>query len=525
MHVGLVPNGTDSMMVRWARRSAGQTEFLDQWAEGPTNLGAITILSVGGEIWLVGVVAAGVVSVYTAPTEDGARTLIGSFTPSVDLRDATHQRVGIRAAGVSSAINSDAYVVDTNASLFGDGIPDATITAGTYSAGAYGAGVYGEGDVLQALLTEASSWQFDTFGELLMACAQWDGKLYYWDPLTDDAVQITALVGPDPINCVGVVVTPERFVVALGAGGDGRRVWWAAQETLDVWDITDLTQTAGDFYLQTNGRIMCGRRSREETLIWTDEGLHSMRYIGGTLLYGFPELGRGCGIIARNAVAIVDNTRAFWMGEEGFFSYNGSVSPIPCEVLDYVFSDFNKTQKSKVVAVPQQATGEVWWFYPSKDADENDRYVVYNYRESHWTIGTLSRTAGVDRAPFDYPIMADATGAVYEHERGTNYDALVPYAESGPMELGEGGRLMHVQQLLPDENALGDVRLYLYLANAPTEDDGTIGGVIAPLGPFTLTEPTDLRATARQMRVRVEQVTPGWRVGVFRVRAVPGGQR
>ncbi len=59
------------------------------------------------------------------------------------------------------------------------------------------------------------------------------------------------------------------------------------------------------------------------------------------------------------------------------------------DVSDYVFNNINRGQISKVAAVHNSKFSEIWWFYPSSANTENDSYVIWNYRENHWTIGYL----------------------------------------------------------------------------------------------------------------------------------------
>jgi hypothetical protein len=166
---------------------------------------------------------------------------------------------------------------------------------------------------------------------------------------------------------------------------------------------------------------------------------------------------------------------------------------------------------------------EVTFYYCSAGSDEIDRYVTLNYLEGHWSIGMLNRTSGVDRGTFDFPILADRAGAVYEHERGEEYldvagVPLLPTAESGPIEIGSGDNLLHVRYMYPDETTLGDVQGRIYTAAFPTAAE-------AEFGPFNMANPTPLRLAARQMRLKIEQVEPGWRLGVPRFEVVPGSER
>ena len=181
-------------------------------------------------------------------------------------------------------------------------------------------------------------------------------------------------------------------------------------------------------------------------------------------------------------------------------------------------------QQAKCWATALGNFGEVWFFYPSANSQEPNRYVVWNFRENHWTIGTLTRTVGMDRGTFEYPMFVDLT-RVYEHERGTTHaGAGTPFLESGPIELGNGEQVMTARQLFPDEatlagQVLGSVNATIFSATYPTATEATHG-------PFTLANPTSVRLTGRQVRLRLEEIAEGdWRVGDLRLEAVAAGKR
>lgn len=424
------------------------------------------------------------------------------------------------AFGTPSALYtfSGGALAEVTPTGFTPGAADASMATALYGAGPYGAGVYGTGDPAQGALVEAQNWSLDTYGEDLVALAYSDRKLYYWDKsVGGDATELTNA----PAQALGVVVTPERFIVAVGAEGDSRKVMWPDQDDPTDWTPTSTNQ-AGDYTLPGVGQLMCGRRARTETLLWTDSDLFAMRYIGGDLIYSFKQEGSACGLVGRRAEALVDG-KALWMGYNAFYVYDGFVRVLPCDVGDHVFRDINRVQLSKVWADVRSGFSEVTWHYPSSGSSECDRYVTYNYAANIWSIGRLERTAGVDRGAFPYPIMADASGHLYQHETGTEYitptgGELVPYAESGPVEIAEGDSVMHVTQVVPDERTLGGVALSLVVAMYPTAPE-TVHG------PYVMNNPTSVRVTARQMRLRAEQVDTGWRLGTPRLEVKAGGRR
>lgn len=391
------------------------------------------------------------------------------------------------------------------------GEPTSVMTGGTYGAGPYGAGPYGDGSGDLALV-EAATWQLDTFGEQLVAVLSTDMRLLFWDA----AAASLAVVAGAPTENIGVVVTPERFVVVLGAGGDARKVQWPDQETLTTWTPLSTNQ-AGGFTLSTAGRIRCGLRTKRETLIWTDVDLHTMTYIGGNLVYGFAEAGTKCGIIGPLAKAATDS-QVFWMGKNAFFVYDGFVQKLPCEVHDYVFEDFNELQAAQVWAQTNAEFGEVTWRYCSAGSTDIDRYVSYNYLYKHWTFGRLGRTCGVDAGVYPRPVMVGTDNHLYEHEVGEDRGGEDVYLESGPVIL-DPDRVMRIQRIVPDGGALTAATMSLYTSMWPIDTE-TLNG------PYSLANPTDVRLTARRVRLRVEEAEAvSWRVGVPELGVLALGRR
>ncbi len=440
------------------------------------------------------------------------------FESSNRWRDASLVRFhdgSLRPVGGWTTRKASAFASAPRAMLSWVDNSSGTVSATTnlgYGGGYYSAGNYGRAPTGTGVYVEATTWSLDTWGEYLLACSSKDGKIYEWQLNT--AVLPTALTNA-PTSNVSMLVTEERFVFALGASGNPRKVQWCDREDNTAWTPA-ATNEAGDFELQTQGQIMCGIRMRGRTLIITDQDAHIATYSGPPFVYGFE---RACGIASRKALVAVDEG-AFWMGNKAFYTFDGSIATeIKCDVLDYVFNDINTNQITKTVAVHNSQHGEVWWFYPSESTTENDKYVVLDYKEGHWTVGSLDRTACVDRGVFSNPIWCDASGNLYNQETGYTHGSVKPYAESGPISLGNGDTVMKVSNLIPDEETQGQVKVSFKTRFYPNATETTHG-------PYTLSNPTDVRFTGRQVRLKVEGVgNTNWRSGVMRIEARPGGKR
>ena len=394
------------------------------------------------------------------------------------------------------------------------GTEDATVNTG-YGGGFYGTGFYGVSRPDTGNYGEAATWSMDTWGQYLVACSPDDGTLYEWQLNTGTPA---AAISNAPTGCLGVMATEERFLFALGAGGNPRRVQWSDFEDNTIWTPASTNQ-AGDLDLQTSGQIMQGIRGQGQTLILTDQDAHRFTYIGPPFVYQVERVGTSCGATSRRAAA---NTPSgvFWMGQRGFFRFDGStVQELPCEVWDHVFTSLNTAQISKVWATTNGQNSEVWWFYPSSGATEIDSYVSFNYASGAWMIGSLDRTAGVDRGVFRTPIYAAPDGALYNHETGWNYDGALPYAETGPFKIAAGDRLAVVHEMIPDEETQGEVTATLKARLYPNAPETSFG-------PYSMANPTNVRMQGRQIRMRVTgAVNDDWRVGKFRLDVKPGSRR
>ena len=413
------------------------------------------------------------------------------------------------------AMNQGGTLKDITPTIFTPGAADGSILIG-YGYGNYGSFAYGVARPDTGAITEAATWSMDTWGEYWIGCCTSDGQLLEWQLGFATPTKAVALVNA-PTSCAAVMTTSERFVFALGASGNPRLVAWSDQENNTVWTPASNNQ-AGSFELTTVGSILAGKRVRGVNLIFTDVDVHTSSYIGQPFVFSFEKAGSGCGLIGPQAVAAID-TAAIWMSRSGFWIYDGYVKPLPSDVGDFVFGNINYEQASKVYAVHNSKFGEIWWFYTSADSIENDSYVIYNYRENHWSLGTLARLAGVDKGVFSNPLMVSSDGFIYEHEVGFAYDSQVIFAQSGPVEIGNGEQIMQVRKVIPDESNLGDVSISFSSRFYPTATETTYG-------PFTSANPTDARFSGRQIKMKVTADTlSDWRVGVMRLDAVPAGKR
>lgn len=451
----------------------------------------------------------------------GWQVMQSGATPPVDLQ-VTGKARGSHAWSGSSG--SAYFAIGTHSKLYGysgsalfDITPAALATgredssnATGYGAGAYGYGTYGTPRTVATGVDLATTWSLDNFGDYLLGIHSDDGRLFVWtNNYAAAATTITPSAGTVPVDSQAVLVTEERFVLVLAADANPRLVRWSDQEDHTNWQVTATTQ-AGDFELQTTGKLRNGKKVRGGVILFTDDDVHFARYVGPPLVYGFERLATGCGVISKHAAEAADGV-AYWLSDGGFFAFDGSVRPVPCDVWDFLAGDINRAQAEKIHAVRIPEFNEIQWFYPSRNSTECDKYVLLNYQTGVWAIGDCARTTGVQKGVYSNQIYVAPDGKMYEHEIGNRYSGDTPHVQSGPVEVMGGEQVLRISKVIPDEQTLGDLSLTFKSRLYPTSTEITDG-------PYTLANPTSVRVTGRQISMRFDAVEgDDWRLGDFRL--------
>ena len=443
----------------------------------------------------------------------------------------------------ASASYNRIAIIDGNGSSYDitpSPVPSGTAEASQntgYGGSTYGSGNYGVEREEDFTIAEATVWTLANWGEDLLAVSNSDGHIYELDmsawalaptttPMTkvsanalvvDIADGTTANPTEVPTSNYGLVVTAERFVFALRAGGNPRKVQWCDRENLYEWQPSVINE-AGDIELQTSGSLVAGVSVRGRTLLLTTTDCWTATYQGPPTVFGFQKIGDSCGLVGKNMLASVGPS-AFWMGKNNFFFYDGTQARVlPCEVHDKVFTEINRSKVSHGWCVANQKFNEVWWFYPANGADECNKYVAYDYRENHWLIGDLTRSTGVDSGPFQEPWWV-ANSAAYRHETGFGHESASVFLESGPIDFADGDTVARVTEVIPEEDTQGEVSLKFKTKFYPNDTETTHG-------PYNPANPMSVRFTGRQVKLRIDGGEGNnWRFGDLRMRASGGGRR
>ena len=396
-------------------------------------------------------------------------------------------------------------------------------------------------------------WSQDNFGEDLVYNIK-DGAIFYWDKSLGKGahgVDINDLTGASNCPVVArqlIVSDVDRHLIVFGANNIGETeqdkmlIRWADTETITEWTPTS-TNSSGDIRLNNGSEIVGAHQTRQEILVWTDTSLHSLRYVGAPFIFGTSILSTGTTIQSGEAMASIGDL-TFWMSARGFYVYDGRVQRLNCPITDYIFDDINTNLSNIIFAGVNAEYDEITWWYPSKDATEIDRYVIYNVVEQAWYFGRQARTAWNDRANREYPTAANPNDKLlYEHDKGLDDGETSPasgitaYVESADIIMGEGESFQFAKKLFPDVSFTSSeadspaATFTLKARNGPGLDyDASDAGSVVSTRTVDVerfTDQSNIRLRGRFMAFRVESTGAGthWRLGVPIVELRSDGRR
>lgn len=426
-----------------------------------------------------------------------------------------------------------------------------------WGAGSWGAGTWSFGG---GATQEIRTWSQFNYGEDLIFAPRL-GALYIWygagalTGFSSRGILISSIMGASDVPVVQNYITvsaTSRFVFAFGCndyGGtdlDPLLIRWSDQEDYLNWTPAPTNQ-AGSLRLSNGSGIITILQVRQEILVWTDTALFSLQYVGAPIIWGSTLLADNISCISPNAVAYANGV-AFWMGTDKFYRYDGKTDTLPCDLRQYVFSDINLTQPYQICAGTNEGFNEVWWFYPSKDSVDNDRYVVYNYLENIWYYGTIKRTAWLDSGLYSTPIAAASENNVIvyhetgvDNEAGENPEPIEAYISSAEFDIDDGDHFGFVYRILPDvtfrnsttENPTAEMTL-IPMKNSGSGFSTSVGGAdqatitrtaVVPIEQFT--GQIFVRVRGRQMILKMAStgLGVGWQLGAPRIDIRQDGRR
>ena len=506
-----------------------------------------------------------------------ATTINNSITTIVLANSAAFPASGTIRIGTEDIT----YTTNTTATNTLTGVTRGTsgTTAATHSAGVAITNItafVGWGNASNDdFIIDPGLWVLDNFGTKLIALI-YNNECFEWDAAATNAVstRATLIAGAPTASRHVLVSTPDRHLVFFGTETtignkltqDDMFIRFSDQENINEYTVK-AENTAGTQRLAAGSKIMGAIKGRDALYVWTDTALFLMQFVGQPFTFSFSQVGTNCGLIGKNACVEVDGV-AYWMSENGFFTYDGQLRSMPCLVEDFVYDGLNTTPRDLIFAGINNLFGEVTWFYPTTGSPSLDRNVTYNYLDSDskrpiWTTGTLARTTWADSAVFDRPHATsynrtddasydvvgntDGSSIYFKQETGTDqitaggvittvigtitsgdFDITQKRSSSGtsigmPDIRGDGEYIARISRFVPDFiSQTGNTQVSFVTRDYPNSSATTTNFTTS-----NTTDKIDTRIRARSIAFKVSNTAAAedWKLGTFRLDIHPGGRR
>ena len=259
-------------------------------------------------------------------------------------------------------------------------------------------------------------------------------------------LEFTPLTAWDPDHRCNALRSFKDFLVALGVSKVGTEyptmVKWSDFATFgdppSSWDTDDTTNSAGENIVnEMKSPIVDGLTLRDSFIIYCQNEIWVMDYIGGNFMFRFRKLYERRGILNQNCVVQVDGLH-YVFDRNDIYVHDGASPPRSiCDgaTRDFIFNNLVQERRNLCFAGYDPRLSEIYFAYPSTDplvgfedpTTGCNRIAVFNYKDGNWSFYDAPNVVGVCASGIP-------TGLSYEDMTTTDYDEATDPYRSEPLD-------------------------------------------------------------------------------------------
>ena len=353
---------------------------------------------------------------------------------------------------------------------------------------------------------------------------------------------------PDTYKCK-VIRSFRTFLIGLNwerSNEEPRLVKWSTEASFGsppkTWDENDATLDAGEYELaDTPGDIIDGLPLGDSFIIYKDDSIYIMNYVGTPYIFSFKLMSPTIGLLSKEAVAEFEGGH-FFMGNSDFYVCNGqTITPMLSNKLRRtVFDELNGDNYQKCFVAADYVRNEMLACYPAGSSTVANRALIWNWKDntfsfrdlpdtSHISSGIVEITAGAtwDAASLTWDadsdpwgstnydnvikniVFADVTNTkIYRDNKGNKEDTatMSAYIERTGYDLGDPQSVKFVSAVYPQIEVSGNNTVNVYIGKQmSTEGAITWEGPIA-FNPNSQSK-VSCRVSGKYFGVKVESDT------------------
>jgi len=346
-------------------------------------------------------------------------------------------------------------------------------------------------------------------------------------------------------------------VVARG-NAEPRIVKWSTEASYFTapitWDSSDATLDAGEYELaDTPGAILDGLPLGDSFIIYKNDSIYIMNYVGTPYIFSFKLLSPTIGALCKNSVVDFENGH-FFMGNSNFYLCNGqTVTPLLTGKLrravfdDIVAGDLNDPSWEKSFVVADHVHKEILACYPTESSAVVNKAVIWNWEKNTFTFRDLPTTSHISNGILaahpggklwsgstktwdedseawgssDYDthlenlVFADVSNTkFYRDNAGNKEDTsnMTAYIERSGYDLGDPQTVKFVSAVYPQIEVSGNNTVNVYIGRQMSTEDAITWEGPTTFNPNSQSK-VSCRVSGKYFGVRVESDTDvDWRL-------------
>lgn len=223
-----------------------------------------------------------------------------------------------------------------------------------------------------------------------------------WATVDPSTTKLTDLTGfAASADKCGALRAYKNYLVAMDVTKSGVRyaslVKWSDSSALGSvptsWDENDATTDAGETELAGTrsdvnvGICLDGMALRDSFIIYKDDSIWSMNFVGGTFVFEFRKIYSAQGMLARRCMAEFEGQH-FVVGQADVFVHDGAnfKSVIDTKLLEELFKSIDPTYYDRTFVYANYAYQEMWVCFVENASGYTwpNKAFVWNWRHETW---------------------------------------------------------------------------------------------------------------------------------------------
>jgi hypothetical protein len=220
-----------------------------------------------------------------------------------------------------------------------------------------------------------------------------------------------------------------------------------ANQVPSTWDETDLTNSAGfNDLVQMKTPIVDGATLGSNFLVYSQDQVWMMEFVGGTFIFNFRKIFDDAGVINQNCIAEVEG-RHYVFDRDDIYVTDGNTRQSICDgrVRDYIFSGLDNSKTDLCFVLHNSILEELYFCYHTgddmaayPDGDACNRAAVYNYKEDNWSFQDLPNVVSGSEANVNSVFSYADSTQTYDNIGGSYHDQDSPYTRH-PLVVSKSG--------------------------------------------------------------------------------------